>query len=49
MIIINKPLFEEHNKMLLDILDSSNIEPKEKEYRKNELLKVYNKMKKIIL
>ena len=46
MIAINKPLFEEHTKMLLDILNSSNINFKEKEYRKNELLKIYNKMKK---
>lgn len=46
MININKTLFEEHTNMLLDILNSSNIESKEKEYRKNELLKVYNKMKK---
>ena len=33
MITINKPLFEEHTNMLLDILNSSNIELKEKEYQ----------------
>ena len=44
LIIINTLLFEEHTDMLLEILEKSNIDNKEKEYRKNELLKVYSKM-----
>ena len=44
LIIINTLLFETHTDMLLEILEKSNIDDKEKEYRKNELLKVYSKM-----
>lgn len=45
MITINGPLFAEHTAMLLNILDNSSIDKKEKEYRKEELLSIYNKMK----
>lgn len=41
---INIPLFEKCNKMFLEILDSSDINDKEKKYRKDKLLNVYKKM-----
>lgn len=41
---INIPLFDYSTKMLIEILDKSNINEKEKEYRKKELLDIYNKM-----
>ena len=43
---MNTSLFSSHTNMLLNILDNSNIPQKEKNYRKNELLKVYNDMTK---
>ena len=41
---INIPLFDYSTKMLIEILDKSNINEKEKEYRKKELLDIYNRM-----
>ena len=38
---INIPLFDYSTKMLIEILDKSNINEKEKEYRKKELLDIY--------
>lgn len=46
MIIINGLLFREHTDMLLEILDKSNINKLEKQYRRNELLTIYYKMRK---
>ena len=43
---MNKELFSAHTDMLLKILDNSDISPQEIEYRKNELLKIYNDMVK---
>lgn len=45
MIYINNELFSDHTTMLLDILEKSNVDLKEKEYRKKELLDIYNHMK----
>ena len=45
MIYINNELFSDHTTMLLDILEKNNIDLKEKEYRKKELLDIYNHMK----
>ena len=41
---INIPLFDYSTKMLIEILDKSNINEKEKEYRKKELQDIYDKM-----
>lgn len=41
---INVPLFDKCTKMLIDIIDSYITNVKEKEYRKEKLLKTYNKM-----
>ncbi len=41
---MNHSLFEEHTKMLVNILDKSSLDLKEKKYRKENLLKIYNQM-----
>lgn len=43
---MNDKLFQKHTDMLIEILDTSLIDQKEKDYRKNTLLNVYNKMKR---
>lgn len=43
---INIKLFDDCNKILLDILDNAEIDKKEKEYRKKRLMTVYNDMVK---